>query len=75
MMATASQKIILKDFNDRFLRLQEKFYTPQPDDKYWDDLTTESMKLVSDFQSKDTAQNKLISDMVMLFMQSREEMI
>jgi hypothetical protein len=75
MMATASQKIILKDFNDRFLRLQEKFYIPQSDDKYWDDLTTESMKLVSDFQSKDTAQNKLISDMVMLFMQSREEMI
>lgn len=75
MKASAVQRTIIKDFSDQFAKLQEQYYVPQEDDEYWDSLTEDSMKLVSEFTTSDEKQNTLFSDMVMLFMKSREQML
>lgn len=75
MQATNAQKVFIKDFFAEFAELHKKYYQPEDNDEYWDNLTEESMKLVEDFSSENDFQNKLISDMVMLFLKSREEML
>ena len=75
MRAATNQKILIKEFSDKFAQLQEKYYVPEDNDSYWDNLTSDSMELVASFNTNDEAQNSLISDMVMLFMKSREAML
>ena len=67
----AAKKVMMRDFNARFQKLMEAFWTPDKSDEYWDALTEEAMSLVESFQS-DPKTNELISSMVAAFLNSRE---
>lgn len=71
---TASQKIMMRDFHQRFFELMEKYWNPADSDKYWDDLTEDAMKLIGQFQSSNKIQNGFLSNVVVAFLNSREEL-
>ena len=70
-----NQKVMIKDFNQQFFALLEKYWNPSPNDEYWDSLTNEAMVLIEKFHSRDTVTNNLIMNIVMAFLNSREEVL
>ena len=72
---TVAQKTMLKDFSSQFLNLMEKFWIPSNSDEYWDELTSESMKLIQNFETSDEKQNSFFLETVATFMKSREALL
>lgn len=72
---TVAQKTMLKDFSSQFLNLMEKFWIPSDSDIYWDELTSESMKLIQNFETTDEKQNSFFLETVATFMKSREALL
>lgn len=72
---TVAQKTMLKDFSSQFLNLMEKFWIPSDSDEYWDELTSESMKLIQNFETSDEKQNSFFLETVATFMKSREALL
>ena len=71
-MMTPRQKVFMKNFLNDFLKLQEKFYIPQPTADYWDAICEESMALISRNKTEDERQNQLCEDMVLAFLKTRQ---
>lgn len=72
---TASQKIMMQEFNQKFFALQEKYWNPNDSESYWDGLTEDAMRLIAEFQSQNEALNSFLSNSVVVFLNSREEML
>ena len=72
-MMTLAQKTMMRDFNQKFYELCEKYWNPTNSDEYWDRLTDDAMNLICQFQTKDVAVNNLISNFVAAFLNSRED--
>ena len=72
---TASQKIMMQEFNQKFFALQEKYWNPIDSDSYWDNLTEDAMRLIAEFQSQNEALNSFLSNSVVVFLNSREDML
>lgn len=70
---TLAQKTMMRDFNQKFFELCEKYWNPIDSDEYWDELTDAAMTLICQFQTKDTVVNNLISNLVAAFLNSRED--
>ena len=71
---SAAQKTMMRDFNQQFFELQVKYWTPIDTDEYWDALTSDAMDLIGHFQSSDSVLNNFLSNIVVAFLNSREEM-
>jgi hypothetical protein len=71
---SAAQKVMMRDFNERFFGLMERFWNPENSEMYWDQLTEEAMNLLAQFQSRDPALNGFLFNIVSAFLNSREEM-
>ena len=72
---TKSQKIMMRDFEQKLFELWETYWNPTDSDEYWDDLTNAAMDLISKFQTKDTKLNNFLSNIVVTFLNSREDMV
>jgi hypothetical protein len=72
---TASQKMMIKDFSEQYFSLMEKYWNSTSDDAYWDSLTEDAMELISRFQTEDAILNNFLQNIVVAFMNSREESI
>jgi hypothetical protein len=72
---TASQKMMIKDFSEQYFSLMEKYWNSTSDDAYWDGLTEDAMELISRFQTEDAILNNFLQNIVVAFMNSREESI
>jgi hypothetical protein len=72
---TKAQKTMMNEFHQKLLELWEKYWNPDDSDSYWDDLTDDAMALISQFQTKNPTMNAFISNMVVAFLNSREELI
>lgn len=72
---TPAQKTMMRDFNQKFFALMEKYWNPTDSDEYWDALTDDAMKLIEQFQSSDVVLNNFLSTIVATFLNSREELI
>ena len=72
---SAAQKTMMREFNQKFFKLMEKYWNPTDSDEYWDDLTEDATKLIDYFQSSDLVTNKFLSNVVVAFMNSREDML
>ena len=72
---TASQKVMMQEFNRKFFALQDKYWNPNDSDIYWDNLTEDAMHLIAEFQSQNEAINNFLSNIVVSFLNSREEMM
>lgn len=70
---TKAQKVMMNDFNQKFFALQERYWNPDDNDAYWDQLTDEAMDLLEQFHSSDIALNSYLSNIVADFLNSREE--
>ena len=70
---TVAQKTMMRDFNQKFFELWEKYWNPINSDEYWDELTDAAMDLICQFQTKDVVVNNLISNLVATFLNSRED--
>lgn len=70
---TVAQKTMMRDFNQKFFELLEKYWNPMNSDEYWDNLTDDAMDLICQFQTKDAVTNSLISNLVSAFLNSRED--
>ena len=70
---TLAQKTMMRDFNQKFFELWEKYWNPINSDEYWDELTDAAMDLIRQFQTKDVVVNNLISNLVATFLNSRED--
>jgi hypothetical protein len=70
-----AQKQMMSEFYNEFFILQEKYWNPLDSDEYWDKLTDEAMLLIGKFQTADMALNNFLSNVVVAFLNSREEMI
>lgn len=71
---TNAQKVMMRDFQQQFFNLLEKYWNPQNSDAYWDALTDEATSLLERFQSHDTVLNSFLLNMVTAFLNSREDM-
>lgn len=71
----SSQKTIMRDFATQYYALMEKYWNPSTDDTYWDDITDDAMQLISRFQTKDVVLNSFLQNIVVAFVNSREELI
>ena len=72
---TAAQKTMMRDFNQKFFALMEDYWNPTNADGYWDDLTDASVKLLGQFHSSDAALNSFLSNIVVTFLNSREDFV
>lgn len=72
---TSAQKVMMRDFNDQFFALMEKYWNPSDSDAYWDALTDEAMALISKFQTSDGKLNNYIQSIVATFLNSREDVL
>lgn len=72
---TASQKIMMQEFNQKFFALQEQYWNPIDSESYWDNLTEDAMRLIAEFQSQNEALNNFLSNAVVVFLNSREDML
>ena len=70
---TKAQRLVVKDFEGKFFNLLEEYWNPVDSDKYWDKLTDDAMNLIAEFQSSDKALNSFLSNVVVSFLNSREE--
>ena len=70
---TKAQRLVMKDFGEKFSELLEKYWNPIDSDDYWDNLTGDAMDLIAEFQSSDKVLNNFLSNMVASFLNSREE--
>ena len=70
-----NQKVIMKDFDQQFFHLLESYWNPNETDEYWDSLTSEAVSLIENFHTKDLVLNNLITNIVMAFLNSREEVL
>lgn len=70
---TIAQKTMMTDFTSRYFELLEKYWNPSPDDEYWDGLTDDAMKLISEFNTTDIALNNFLQNIVVAFLNSRED--
>jgi hypothetical protein len=71
---TKAQKTMMRDFGQKMFELWEKYWNPIDSDEYWDSLTDDAMKLIGQFQSKDKVLNNFLSNVVVSFLNSREEL-
>jgi hypothetical protein len=65
---------MMKDFNKELFKLCEKYWNPIDEDTYWDQLTDDAMSLISQFQTNDAVMNNFLSNIVVAFLNSREEL-
>ena len=72
---TNSQKVMMKEFEQNLFKLWETYWNPTDSDDYWDGLTDDAMSLISKFQTKDAVLNNFLSNIVVAFMNSREELM
>lgn len=72
---TIAQKNMMREFNEKFLALMEKYWTPNNSDVYWDNLTADAMELLEQFQTSDSILNEFLSNIVAAFLNSREDII
>lgn len=70
-----NQKVVMKDFDQQFFNLLEKYWNPNETDEYWDSLTGDAVELIEKFHTKDAVLNNLITTIVMAFLNSREEVL
>lgn len=71
---TPAQKTMMREFDQRFFELLEKYWNPTDSDDYWDKLTEDAMQLIAQFQSSDVVLNNFLSNIVVAFLNSREEL-
>lgn len=71
---TKAQKIMMREFSKSLFDLWENYWIPSNDDNYWDALTDDAMTLISKFQTNDPVFNNFLSNVVVAFLNSREEM-
>lgn len=71
---TNAQKTMMRDFEQKLFALWEEYWNPNDSDEYWDGLTEAAMDLINQFQSKDTVMNNFLSNVVVAFLNSREEL-
>lgn len=70
-----AQKTLVEDFKDQFFALMEKYWNPIACDEYWDSVTDEAMSLIDRFRTKDAVINSFFTNLVVAFLNSREEMV
>lgn len=71
---TNAQKVMMRDFTEQMFEMWEKYWVPDDSDMYWDDLAEEAMSLIGRFQTRDAAHNGFLSNIVVAFLNSREEL-
>ena len=72
---TPAQKTMMREFNQEYFALLEKYWNPNTSDVYWDELTDAAMSLLDRFQTHDRVLSDFISNIVAAFLNSREEML
>lgn len=72
MKMTVAQRAFMKSFLSDFMKLQEKYYTPDNSEEYWDNVVSESMSLIEHNKTSDERQNKLCENIVLAFLQTRQ---